>query len=103
MIEVQSRHALRIYARCTGRPSEGPRNGYHTAIRRALSPWRPCGSVPADDHGCPRGVAPLRHPLAIRATPVAHPGTGGAACPSLLFSPPGPGFSTLEARGKLML
>ena len=39
-----------------------------TAIRRALSPLRLCGSVTAAVHGCPRGVAPLRHPLAIRSS-----------------------------------
>src|SRR5262244_1866305 len=72
---VTSSHALRSSSRRTWRHSEGSRNVHNTAIRRALSPWRPCGSVTADVHGCPRGVAPLRHPLAIRANPVAH--TGG--------------------------
>src|SRR3989442_739593 len=61
----------------------------------------------------PRGVAAIKHPLTSRDTPVAH--TGGAttpsphhasrgdARPSLLFSLPGHGFSTLEARGKLLI
>src|SRR5438034_10581628 len=100
-------------SRCTWRHSEGSRNVYNTAIRRALSPLRPCGSVTADVHGCPRGVAPLRHPIAIRDNPVVHTGgettqsphnaTGCAARPSLLFSPPGHGFSTLDARWKLLI
>src|SRR5215471_6280392 len=61
----------------------------------------------------PRGVAPLRHPLASRDTPVAHTGgattpsphhaTGGAAHPSLFFSPPGHGFSTLDTRCKPLI
>ena len=49
-------YALRMKARGTWRPREGSRNGDNTAIRRALSPLRPCGSVTADVHGCPRGV-----------------------------------------------
>src|SRR5262249_18090029 len=106
-------HALRMHSRCTWRPREGACNVYNTAIRRARSPWRPCRSVTAEDHGCPRGVAPLRHSLAIRDTPGAHTGgattpsphhaTRCAARPSLRFSPPGPGFSTLDARWKLLL
>src|SRR5215471_7894548 len=99
---------LRNNAQCTWRPSEGSRNVYNPTIRGAFSPLRPCGSVTADIHGCPRGVAPLRHPLAIRDSPVVH--TGGAtpqsphhatecdAHPSVLFSPPGYGFSRLDVR-----
>ena len=112
MIGVKSSTALRMNSRCTWRPREGARNVYNTAIRRALSPLRPYGSVPADVHGGPRGVAPIRHPIAIRDTPVAHTGgettqsphhsTGCAARPSILFSPPGHGFSTLDARWKLL-
>src|SRR5215471_1199906 len=45
-----------------------------TAIRRALSPLRLCGSVTAEVHGCPRGVAPLRPSRALRDHPVARPG-----------------------------
>src|SRR5207237_6385801 len=103
-----SSHALRSHARCMWRPSEGARNGDNTASRRARRPLRPCGSVTADVHGCPRGVAPLRHPLAIREHPVAHTGgattpsphhsTGCYAHPSVLFSPPGHGCSTLDVR-----
>src|SRR5262252_64368 len=73
-----------------------------------VQPAAPLREVTADVHGYPRGVAPLRHPLASRDTPGAHTGeettpsphhaTGGAAHPSLFFSPPGHGFSTLEAR-----
>ena len=61
----------------------------------------------------PRGVAPIRDPLAIRDTPVAYTGgettpsphhaTRGDARPSLLFSPPGHGLSTLDARWKLLI
>ena len=97
----------------TGRHSEGARNVHNTAIRRALSPLCPCGSVTVDVHGCPRGVVPIRHPLALRDNPVAHTGgattqaphhsTRCAARPSILFSPPGHGFSTLAARWKLLL
>jgi hypothetical protein len=47
-------------SRCTWRHSEGSRNVHNTAIRRALSPLRLCGSVTAEVHACPRGVAPLR-------------------------------------------
>jgi hypothetical protein len=101
---VQSSHALRRHARRTWQHREGARNVYNTAIRRARSPLRPGGSVTAGVHGCPRGVAPLRHPIAIRANPVAHTGgattpsphraTGGAAHPPRLFSPPGHGLAT---------
>jgi hypothetical protein len=48
-----SSHALRSNSRGTERPREDWRNVDHTAIRRALTPLRPCGSVPADVHGCP--------------------------------------------------
>ncbi len=113
IIGVTSSTALRSNSRCPWRPREGARNVYHTAIRRALSPWRPCGSVPADVQGCPRGVAPIRHPRALRDTPVAHTGgattpsphhaTGCAARPSLLFAPPGHGLVTRDARWKLLI
>jgi hypothetical protein len=95
IIGVTSSNPLRNNARCTWRHREGARYVYNTALRRAFSPLRPGGSVPADVHGCPRGVAPLRRPLAIRDTPVTHTGeetaqsphhaTGCAAHPSLLF------------------
>src|SRR6266849_1120745 len=113
MIGVKSSNALRIISRCTWRHREGARNVYNTAIRRALSPLRPCGSVTADVHGCPRGVAPIRPPIAIRDNPVAHTGgettqsphhsTGCDARPSILFSPPSHGFSTLDTRWKLLI
>src|SRR5262245_18569388 len=61
----------------------------------------------------PRGVAPIRHPLAIRDNPVVHTGgettqsphhaTGCDARWSILFSPPGHGFSILDARWKLLI
>jgi hypothetical protein len=77
---VTSSIALRSNSWCTWRPSEGARNGDNIAIRRACSPWRPGGNGTAEGHGCPRGVAPLRPPLASRDTSVAH--TGGATTPS---------------------
>src|SRR5712671_2559395 len=51
MLGVTSSHALRMHAQCPWRHSEGARNVDNTAIRRALSPLRPRGSVPADVHG----------------------------------------------------
>ena len=51
MIGVKSSIALRMNSRCYWRPIEGSQNVYNTAIRRALSPLRPCGSVTADVHG----------------------------------------------------
>src|SRR5215468_5071205 len=82
-----------------------------STARSAHSP--PCGSVTADIHGCPRGVAPCRHPLALKDIQVAHTGeettpsphhaTECAAHPSILFSPPGHGFSTLDARWKPLI
>src|SRR5215510_1875790 len=109
IIGVKSGNALRNNSRCTWRHRADSRNVDNTAICRAFSPLRPCGNVTADVHG----VAPLRLPLAIRDTPVAHPGeettpsphhaTGCAAHPSLLFSPPGNGLSTLDARWKPLI
>ena len=71
IIGVTSSTALRSNSRCTWRHREGSRNVHNTAIRRALSPVHPCGSVTAGVHGYPRGVAPLRHHTARRDTPVA--------------------------------
>jgi hypothetical protein len=55
----------------------------------------------------------LRPPVAIRDNPAAHPGgktppspynaSGCDARPSLLFSPPGHGFSTRDARWNLLI
>ena len=105
----ESSNALCNNSRCTWRYREGARNVYNTAIRRAFSPLRLCGRVTADVHG----VAPIRHPLAIRDTPVAHTGeettpsphhaTGCTAHPSILFSPPGNGLSTPDARWKPLI
>src|SRR5215468_1428473 len=113
MIGVTSSTTLRIHSRCTGRHREGARNVYPIAIHHPRSPLRSGGRVTADVHGCPRGVAPLWHPLARRDTPVAHTGgattpspphaSGGAAHPSRLFAPPGNGFSLLDARRKLLI
>ena len=74
IIGATSRNALRQNSWCTWRYREGARNVYNTAIRRVLSPLRLCGSVTADVHGCPRGVAPLRPSRARRDNPVARPG-----------------------------
>jgi hypothetical protein len=68
---VQASHVLRSHARRTWRHREGARHVHHTAIGRARSPSHPCASVTAGGHGCPRAVAPLRHPTARRDTPVA--------------------------------
>jgi hypothetical protein len=62
-----------MHSRRTWRPSEGARNVHHTAICRTLSPWRLCGSVTAEVHGCPRGVAPLR-PSRAQGHPGGAPG-----------------------------
>jgi hypothetical protein len=53
IIGVTASTALRMHSRCTWRPREGSRNVHHTAIRRALSPSRPCGSVTAGAHADP--------------------------------------------------
>jgi hypothetical protein len=113
IIGGRSSHTLRHNSRGTWRHSEGSRNVDTTAIRCAFSPLRPCGSSPADVHDCPRGVAPLRHRLAIKDTPGASTGEattpspphpmGCAAHPSILFSPPGHGFSTLDAHWKPLI
>src|SRR5262245_22433737 len=51
IIGVKSSHALRNNSRCMWRPRESSQNLFHTAIRRALSLLRLCGSVTADAHG----------------------------------------------------
>src|SRR5712664_1035879 len=48
MIGGKSSHALRSNSRCPWLHREDVQNVYHTAIRRALSPLRPCESVTAD-------------------------------------------------------
>ena len=98
ILEGTSRNVLRNNSRCTWRHRAGARNGDNTAIRRALSPWRPGGNGTAEGHGCPRSVAPLRRYTARRDTPVATRGrrhdaiaahaSECAARPLLLFSPP---------------
>src|SRR5256714_10821214 len=80
IIGVTSSNTLRNNSRCTWRHRKSSRNVDNTAIRHAISPLRPCGRVTADVHGCPRGGAPIRHPLAIRDNPVAH--TGGETAQS---------------------
>src|SRR5712691_11659415 len=63
------------------RPREDSRNVLNTAVRRVLSPANSCGSVTAGVHGCPRGVAPLKHHTATRDNQWPH--TGGETTPSL--------------------
>ena len=55
-----------MHWRCMGRPMEGILHGQHTVIRSTRSPSRPCGSVTAGVHGCPRWVSPSKHHTAIR-------------------------------------
>src|SRR5262245_52938342 len=95
--------ALRRHARCMWRP-ERARHVDNTAIRRAPSPWRTGGSDTAEVHGCPRGVAPLRHHPARRNTPVAPHGrrndsiashaSCGEARPRILLLLPGHDLAT---------
>src|SRR5262252_8087248 len=84
-------------SRCTEQPRKGARNVHNTAIRRALSPLHPCGRVTVGVHGCPRGVAPLRHHTARRDTPVATHGrrNDSIALPFLVMR--GPPISPLFA------
>ena len=56
IIGVKSRHALRINSRCPWRHREGARNVYNTAIRRALSPLRPCESVTQTSTAAPEAL-----------------------------------------------
>jgi hypothetical protein len=73
----------------------------------------PAGASLLTSMANPEEVAPLRYPLALRDHPVAstggettpspHHSTGGDAHLSILFSPPGHGFSTREARWKPLL
>src|SRR5262249_36928807 len=97
----------------------------HVATQRGLATRRPHRHPrrvqpvpPMRERHCrhprlPRGVAPIRHLLTIRDTRVAHTGeetpssphhaTGCATHPSSLFSPPGYGFSTRDARWKPLI
>jgi len=45
---------------------EGLQNGHNTAIHNTLSPSRTCGSITAGVHGCPRGLAPIKHHPAMK-------------------------------------
>src|SRR5215470_12887791 len=74
IVEVKSSNTLRNNSWCTWRHSEGSRHVDSTVIRHAFSPLRPGESGTAAVHGCPRGVAPLRHPLALKDTLMAYPG-----------------------------
>src|SRR4029453_690643 len=106
---VKSSHALRRNSRCTWRTRESAQNVYRTAIHRAFSPWRPGGSILQTSTTAPEAwhrQAPSRaqgHPGGdTREAQRRHRCTclGRRARPLLLFSPPGYGLSTLEARWK---
>jgi hypothetical protein len=60
---MQSGNVLRMNSRRTWRHRESSRNVHNAAIRRALSPSHPCGSVTAGVHGCPprRGTDQAPH------------------------------------------
>jgi hypothetical protein len=104
IIGVTTSNTLRHNSWCTWRPRESSRNGDNTAIRHALSPLRPCGSVTVGVHGRPRGVAPSRHHTASRDTLVtAHgrrndPSASHSSCCDarlpMLFSPPSCALTT---------
>ena len=53
IIGAKSSTRLRNNSRGTWRYRAGSRHVYNTAIRRALSPWRPCGSGTADVQAAP--------------------------------------------------
>src|SRR5262249_21406520 len=76
-----SSNALRMNAQCTWRRRTGLPNVYNTAIRRALSPLRLCGSVTAEVHACPRGGAPPRPSSTLRDTPGARRGGSNTPTP----------------------
>ena len=110
-IGVKTSHALRNNSRRTWRHREGSRNVHNTAIRLALSPSHPCGSVTAGVHGCPRGVAPLRHHTASRDILVTTHGrrndpsaSNSSRCearPPILFSPPGHGLAATRCSSEV--
>src|SRR5262245_62026582 len=91
IIGVTSSHALRSNSRYTWRPKRA----------RKTSTTPPSAARSAR---CARGVAPIRHPFAIRDNPVANTGgetaqspdnsMGCDARPPLLFLPPGHGLTT---------
>jgi hypothetical protein len=113
IIGVTSNNTLRNNSRCPWRQREGSRNVDNIAIRHPLSPLRPCRSVTAVVHGCPRGVAPIRPHTARRDTPVAthgrrndaiaSPASGCAAHPLILFSPPAMASPQLAVRRKCLI
>ena len=82
---VKSGNALRRNERGAGRPMEDLPNGQNVALHRTLSPSRPCGSVQAGNHCCPRGVVPLPPHAAMSANPVvAHGRRNGTIAASFL-------------------
>ena len=101
---LKSSNALRSNSRCTRRRREGARERYTTPPSAARSArGAHAGASLQTSTADRRGVAPIRHPLASRDTPVAHTGeettpsphqaTRCAAHPSIRFSPPGNDFS----------
>src|SRR5215470_13997721 len=82
---LKSANALRSKARGAGRPVEDLLNGQHLALHHPRSPSRPCGSVQAGHHCCPREVVPLPLHAAMEASPVgAHGRSHGSIAPAFL-------------------
>jgi hypothetical protein len=79
-IGVQSSHAWRSNARRRG-DTERARSAATTPPSTVRSARCPMRSVTVGVHGCPHGVAPLRHHTASRDTPGPH--TGGETTQSL--------------------
>ena len=113
IIGIKSSHAMRINSWCMWRHREGPAQRTQHRHPPRAQPLRPCRSVTADVHDCPPRRGTDQAPYRIRDIPVAHTGgamtqsphhaTGCDARPSLLFLPPGHGFSTLDARWKPLI
>ena len=109
-IEPRAAHEFAVHV-ATQRRARETSTTPSSAVRSARCPR--AGASLQTATADPRGVALIRHPLAIRDTPGAYTGgattpsphhsTGCAACPSLLFSPLGNGFSTPDARWKLLI
>src|SRR5262245_66434285 len=59
---VKLSHALRSHSRRMWRHREGARHVHNNTSCRARSPSRPCGSITAVVHGCPRGRWPPQAP-----------------------------------------
>ena len=110
-VEIEPRAAHKFAVHVGHR--EGARNVDNTAIRHAFNPWRLGGSDTANVHGPLRSgsqQAPSRdqgHPGGAHGRsndPIASPSPRDALPARLiLFSPPGNGFSILDARWKPLI